>query len=171
MGSLLSGRSLYHASFGFFLIVLRKTRIVFHVMLKEMQKSMLPVVFLRSSVSNIQENHGSSGANGGWTIISAKTTICQKPRKVIACPLNSVIAIMNHMVLYSIWLTLSDSECNKYDIDLVQSIVCTVWCWDLHVESTFNESNKSVFKMNPGSLLDLNGFTVCSLLIPFIPAR
>lgn len=67
----------------FFLIVLLTTRIVFHVMLKERHRSILLVVFPQSSLSNIQGNHGSSGANGGSTVISAKTSICRKPRKVI----------------------------------------------------------------------------------------
>ena len=49
----------------FFLIVLLTTRIVFHVMLKEMHRLMLLVVFLQSSLSNIRGNHGSTDANGG----------------------------------------------------------------------------------------------------------
>jgi hypothetical protein len=100
MGSLPSGRNLYHASFGFFLIVLLTKRIVFHVILKAMHQSMLLVAFLRYSVSSIQENHGRSDANGGWTIISAKAAICQKQGKVAACPLISVIARINHIALY-----------------------------------------------------------------------
>lgn len=65
MGNLASGRNLCHASFGFFLTGLLTTRIVFHGMFKEMQQSQLLVVFLQYFLSDIQENHGRSDADGG----------------------------------------------------------------------------------------------------------
>ena len=84
-GKLASGRTLYRASFVFFLTRLLTMRIAYHVrMPKEIKHWKLSVNFLHSFLSDLQENHGRSDADGGCTIISVKTPMQQKPWQVAA---------------------------------------------------------------------------------------
>jgi len=83
-GKLASGRTLYRASFVFFLTRLLTMRIAYHVLMpKEIKHWKLSVNFLHSFLSDLQENHGRSDADGGCTIISVKTPMQQKPWQVI----------------------------------------------------------------------------------------
>jgi len=64
----------------FFLTRLLTTRIAYHVLMpKEIKHWKLSVNFLHSFLSDLQENHGRSDADGGCTIISVKTPMQQKP--------------------------------------------------------------------------------------------
>ena len=111
MGNLASGRSLYRASFAFFLTRLLTTRIAYHVLMpKEIKHWKLSVNFLHSFLSDLQENHGRSDADGGCTIISVKTPMQQKPWQVAASflkgspSLNVWADVYLKLIYLEIWL-------------------------------------------------------------------
>jgi len=121
-GKLASGRTLYRASFVFFLTRLLTMRIAYHVLMpKEIKHWKLSVNFLHSFLSDLQENHGRSDADGGCTIISVKTPMQQKPWQVTASflkgppSLNVWADVYFKLIYLDIWFT-QDFCCPKLSI-------------------------------------------------------